>query len=469
MRLIALGLCLMLADPAGAEPSPRSLYFDCLPRDYQVARYQGDRWVPCRRNDRNRIELEDLSVPLRFRLSRQGYQSAEVELPVSLWEKSRDARWPTRLNQILSLQPEVISTTFATEPSGAEVYLRLPGGGDEYLGRSGLPVAINLARVTGGSAGGQFEVEFRKAGYQSLRVPVGSYALDAQHTRWPASGRLPLPRQGPPWHWLMAPLALLGLGTWLRRRYSGETRPSVQVGEYRVEQTLGYGASGKVVRARHRTSGRRVALKLLHPRLADDPRQLAAFRQEASLLAELDHPNVVRVLEWGEDLGRPYLVMELVEGADLRTALSVDPLGGERLCQLLAQAAAGMEWTHRQGIVHRDIKPENLIITPQGRACWVDFGLAERNPGSDASGTRGYLAPERLSGQPASAASDQWALGALAYEALTGQLPGSAPDLKAFRPHLNPALVAIVERMLRTDPKERFETLADVEKACLFS
>ncbi|MBS2037070.1 serine/threonine protein kinase [bacterium] len=468
MRLTAVGLCLLLAVQAGSEPAPRSLYFDCLPRDYQVAQYQGDHWEPCQRNQRNRIELTGLSKPLRFRLSRQGYQTAEIEVPASLWEKDLDARWPTRLNQIISLQPEVIYATFATEPSGAQVYLSLPGGGYEYLGLSGAPVALNLARVTGGSAGGQFEVEFRKVGYSSLKVPVGSYALDAGHTRWPASGRLPLPRRGPAWQWLVAPLALLGLGGWLHGRGAGEKRPSVQVGEYLVEETLGYGASGKVLRARHRRSGRRVALKLLHPRLADDPHQLAAFRQEASLLAQLDHPNVVRVLEWGEDLGRPYLAMELVEGADLRTALSVDPLGGERLCQLLAQAAAGMDWTHRQGIVHRDIKPENLIITPKGRACWVDFGLAERNPqAADASGTRGYLAPERLLGQAATPASDQWALGALAYEALTGQLPGSAPDLRAFRPHLKPALVAVVERMLQSDPKDRFASLAEVEKACL--
>lgn len=471
MRLRIPFLGLLACSPLLAEPKPRTLYFDCLPRDFQVARYQNQGWQPCPRNLQNQIEIPDTAGPLRFRLSRQGYQATEVEIPTSLWNKGPEARWPARLNQILSLQPEIVMATFATRPSGAEVYLVLPGASYEYLGRSGSPLALNLARVTGGSAGGQFEVEFRLAGYDNLRVPIGSYALDREHTRWPASGSLPLPRPQHSWIWLvLAGLGVLGMGKWIKTKTRSEDRAAVRFGDYIVEQTLGYGAGGKVVRARRRGSGRRVAIKILHPHLADDPRQLASFRKEANLLARLDHPNLVRVLEWGEDLGRPFMVMELVEGCDLRTSLSIDPLGGDRLRALLAQAAAGMDCAHRQGIVHRDIKPENLVITPAGRACWVDFGLAEQDPTeADSSGTRGYLAPERLAGQPASPASDQWALGALAFEALTGQLPGPRSNLRQARPHLNPLLTAIVERMLSPNPADRYSSLAEVEKACLSS
>ena len=466
MRLKTHLLWLVCTLSAWPQPGP-SLYFDCLPRDFQVAQYRDQHWQPCLRNAQNRIPLSEISGTMRFRLSRQGYQSLDVEVPSRLWDQQPDVRWPPRLNQILSLQPEVLQVVFATEPAGAEVHLMLPGGASEFLGLSGTPVPLNLARVTGGSAQGQFEVEFRKHGCAPLRVPIGAYALDPRHTRWPANGSLPLPTSGPSWLWLGLPLGLMGLWKWRRARgHSGST--SRRLGDYAIYQAIGYGAAGKVFRAQHLPTGRKVAVKILHPYLADDPQQLAAFRQEACLLAQLDHPNVVKVLEWGDDLGRPYLAMELVEGCDLRTALSIDALGGYRLSLLLAQAAAGMDWAHRQGIVHRDIKPENLIITSDGRACWVDFGLAERTPRpGDQSGTSGYLAPERVQGQPATPASDQYSLGALAYEALTGQLPGSQPDLLGSRPHLKPALAALISRMLDPDPTKRFANLADVERACL--
>jgi hypothetical protein len=462
------GFLLWLVCTLGAWAQPRtSLYFDCLPRDFQVAQYRDQRWQPCLRNQQNRIPLSQISQPMRFRLSRQGYQTLEVEIPTRLWDSNPEARWPPRLNQILSLQPEVLQVVFATEPAGAEVHLMLPGGASEFLGLSGVPVPLNLARVTGGSAEGQFVVEFRKSGYAPLRVPIGAYALDQQHRRWPAGGSLPLPRIGPSWLWLALPMGMLGLWRSFRPRRQAQST-SRQLGDYAIHEAIGYGAAGKVFRAQHRLTGRKVAVKVLHPYLADDPRQLAAFRQEACVLAQLDHPNVVKVLEWGDDLGRPYLAMELVEGCDLRTALSIDALGADRLCGLLAQAAAGMDWTHRQGIVHRDIKPENLVVTPDGRACWVDFGLAEQRPrAGDESGTSGYLAPERVQGQPASPASDQYSLGALAYEALTGQLPGSQPQLLFFRPHLKPALVAVIDRMLDPDPTRRFASLAEVERVCL--
>jgi len=454
-------LCLGVA----AEPV-RSVYFDCLPRDFQVSLAEGAGWRPLPRNSNNGVDIPPQSRNLRFQLSRQGYCSLELSLPEELWKNHPQARWPVRLNQILSLQPQVVQATFCTDPSGAGIYLLLPGGQKEYLGLTGRPVPLNLARLTGGSAQGLFVLEFCHPGCRPVQVPIASYTLSSQFSRWPAQGTLPLPRSYPPALWLTALLVPLGL--WLRRcrgRAVGG-KGLAMLGDYQLQQQIGWGASGKVFRAQHRSGGPARALKILHSHLADDPAHLRAFRQEAVLLSQLDHPHLVRVFEWGEDLGRPYLVMELVEGSDLRTALTVDPLGAACLGRLLAQATAGLAYAHAHGVIHRDIKPENLLITPAGQACWVDFGLAEIAPQNhhDTSGTAGYLAPERLAGHPASAASDQYSLGVLAYEALTGQLPVPGCRLLDQRPGLNPQLAEIVERMLNLDPNHRFPSLDELER-----
>ncbi|MBN9420232.1 hypothetical protein ABS71_17210 [bacterium SCN 62-11] len=462
MKVWLLWLCLALAV---AAEGGRRLTFDCVPRDFQVAVQQGDLWQPCPRNLRNQVEVPDTPESPRFRLMRQGYQTLELQVPAAHWKSGPEQRWPPALHQVLTLSPQILQATFHTRPAGAQIFLISAAGRQEYLGLSGQPLSLNLARLTGGSGQGYFEIEFRHWGCLPSRVPIASYTFSPGQNRWPASGSLPLPLRYPLWP--AVPALLLG-ALWLRRQSSQRPSPLNRpcLGDYWIRQALGWGAAGKVFRAEHRHSGRPVAIKVLHAHLADQSIHLAAFRREAALLAELDHPNLVKVLEWGEDLGRPYLVMELVEGSDLRTALSVDALGATALAPLLVQAASGLAWAHSQHIVHRDIKPENLIVTAAGRACWVDFGLAEVEPTpDDVSGTSGYLAPERLAGAPASPASDQYALGVLAYEALTGELPGTTPELKKLRPALCPHLTEVIQRMLSHHPSDRYPSLLEVERA----
>lgn len=465
MRLLVCWLWLALA--AWGQDG-RWLAIDCVPRDFQVSLLQGDVWQPCPRNERGQVSIPAGHGTFRFRLVRQGYESLDLEVPAQLWQRGREQRWPPRLEQVLTLTPQVVQATFVTNPSGARVYLLLPGGRKDYLGLSGRPVALNLARVTGGSERGLFELEFHHWACLPARVPIASYALDAQHTRWPERGNLPLPSRFENLWLALLPPFLCCLWWWRRRPpWLAVNRPCV--GDFWIGQPLGCGATGKVFSAQHRRSGRKAAVKVLHPHLADQNLHLAAFRREAALLSQLDHPNLVKVLEWGEDLGRPFLVMELVEGCDLRTSLALDALGGQSLCHLLGQAAAGLAYAHSHGIIHRDIKPENLVITPHRRACWVDFGLAEVAPDKeDLSGTVGYIAPERLAGGAASPASDQYSLGVLAYEALTGELPAGRPQLLALRPSLDPRLVAVVERMLSPDPLDRFANLSEVERLLWF-
>lgn len=459
-------LCWLWLALAAWGEGGRLLYFDCVPRDFQVALKREQSWQPCPRNERNQIQAPSGNGTFHFRLMRAGYQSLELRIPAQLWDTGPEQRWPPRLNQVLTLAPQVVQTTFHTSPSGAQVFLVLPGGRRDYLGLSGQPLALNLARITGGSDRGFFEIELRHWACLPTRVPIGSYSFTAAHSRWPARGSLPLP--GRLTGWMLALPPALALLWWLGRRrlHRGVFDNRPYLGDFSIGQPLGVGASGKVFRAVHRRSGQKAAVKVLHPHLADQPLYLSAFRRESALLAQLDHPNLVKVLEWGEDLGRPFLAMQLIEGCDLRTALAIDPLGSASLRSLLSQAAAGLACAHTHGIIHRDIKPENLVITPEGRACWVDFGLAEVMPeGDDTSGTVGYLAPERLAGAPASPASDQYSLGVLAFEALTGELPTVPVELLRRRPALDGRLAAIIERMLSADPKDRYPSLLEVESA----
>lgn len=478
-----LWLCL-LSLWAGADTL---ICFDCLPRDHRVAVFvpndrmpapAGGRWLPLTADSEQNFRLPDAArgqSEVRFRLSRQGYQDHYLTVPADRLRAAR-VRLPGRLDQLIALQPALATVTFQTRPSGAETYLQLPGGQLEYLGLSGQPVALNLAKVTGGSQQGLFYVEFRKSGHSSLRIPIPSYSLVGGETaNWPEKGVIPLPSTVP--RWIYALPLLLGILLWrIRRSPLARTNPAptrASIGPYELVLRVGSGASGTVYQGRLQ-SGALCAIKVLHHHWADDSRVSGQFLKEAAILAKLKHPNIVAVYDWGEDLGRPYLVTEWLEGRDLRNALAGEALGSSALRQLLAQAAAGLAAAHAAGVVHRDIKPENLIVR-EGHACWVDFGLAQTVSEAvpDLSGTPGYLAPERLNGAPASAASDQFALGVLAFEALTGILPEPTfqPDLdfganlRKLRPGLDGQLAAVVERMLAVDPQARYPSLEHVRQA----
>ncbi|MGH9283465.1 MAG: serine/threonine-protein kinase, partial [Acidimicrobiales bacterium] len=192
-------------------------------------------------------------------------------------------------------------------------------------------------------------------------------------------------------------------------------------GRYALQQQLGTGALGEVWLAKDSQSGGDVALKILGP----------GDTGEAATLAALDHPGIVRVLDYGKAGPRPYLAMEYVEGRTLR-----DVLAGEgRLPEATAvdygmQAAAALEHAHARGVVHRDLKPENLLITPGGQVKVADFGIARQmlatlspEEARELVGTLGYLAPEVVEGRPAGMRSDIYSLAAIVYEMVAGRLP----------------------------------------------
>ena len=199
---------------------------------------------------------------------------------------------------------------------------------------------------------------------------------------------------------------------------------------------------GEVYRATDAVLERQVALKVLHRSLAGDRGFVERFRREARAAANLNHPNIVAVYDWGAVDGIYYMVMEHVAGVSARELLNAEGvLAPAQAADVLLQTLAALDHAHRQGIVHRDIKPENLMVTPEGRVKVADFGLARAyadaqiTEAGTVTGTVQYLSPEQLQGEPADPRTDLYAVGIVAYELLSGRLPftGETPMAIAYK------------------------------------
>lgn len=252
--------------------------------------------------------------------------------------------------------------------------------------------------------------------------------------------------------------------------------PSVLGGRYELEGLIGRGGMGEVWRGRDLRAHRPVAVKILAPQVAGVASR-ERFAREARAAARIVHPNVVTVLDVGEEDARPYLVMELLTGRSLADELADrGRYSVAEACDLTSQAAAGLDAAHRAGVVHRDVKPANLHRTANGALKVVDFGVAQ--VATEAArltavgavvGTAAYLAPEQIEGRGAGAACDLYALGCVCYELLCGHPPftGSAPELvyrhihqapvppSRHRPEIPAELERLIMALLAKDPAAR--------------
>jgi serine/threonine protein kinase len=201
-------------------------------------------------------------------------------------------------------------------------------------------------------------------------------------------------------------------------------------GRYRVERNLGHGGMAAVYRARDGELDRPVAIKVLAEHLGGNPAFRDRFLREARLAARLSHPNVVQVFDAGEEGGRPFIVMEYVEGESLADALERERrLDPAHVVDLALQVCGGLEHAHAAGLVHRDIKPGNLLVRADGVVKVADFGIARAAETTKLTqigsvlGTAAYLSPEQAAGEEVTAATDIYSLGCVLYEALTGRTP----------------------------------------------
>ena len=248
-------------------------------------------------------------------------------------------------------------------------------------------------------------------------------------------------------------------------------QPPTDVPGYAIDRLIGLGGMGEVYLARQGALDRLVALKFLGREAGDASEEdEARFRREAELMARASHPNIATIFDFGRCGGRAYLVMEYVEGGDLRARMTPDrpmPLGAVR--SILGPIVEAVRYLHSLGIVHRDLKPENILMLRGETPKVSDFGLSALGfaAGLDRPmGTPGYVAPEQQYGLSVDDRADQFSLAALGYEMATGRRPlGRFPPPSSLNPKVGPAFEAALLRGLSEDPADRFATVVELGEA----
>ena len=266
----------------------------------------------------------------------------------------------------------------------------------------------------------------------------------------------------------------------------------VIAGRFEIVELIGKGGMSSVFKAHDRLLDRIVALKILHPHFTEDEEYVERFRREARSVAQLSHPNIVTVIDRGEDEGRQYIVFEYVEGENLKQLLErTGPMPVRDALIMALQMARALSFAHGRGLIHRDVKPQNVLLNADGQAKMTDFGIARSLDVQGVTitgtvlGTSEYIAPEQARGNQVDAQTDVYSLGVVLYELLTGRVPYDGdnfvtvalrhvnepvPSLLERRPDAPPRLALAVERAMAKSPDERYESmdhLVEELEACL--
>ncbi|MFN8611360.1 MAG: serine/threonine-protein kinase [Vulcanimicrobiota bacterium] len=411
-----------------------------------------------------------------------------ILLSVSL--SARPAKGP-RTDEVI-----IFSTRIITEPPGALLYCN-----GNFVGKSGEPLNLDAT-----SLGSTVSFTARLDGFEPRQIEVELVQL--QSGRAPAQEAYKLQRAGfagflqtraPLLGAFSLGLLVFGLfGTRHRRQVAelarreqllatvdrSDSLTAQTLGQYRLLNILGKGGMAtvyKAVPADTLDPSQAVAVKVLRKEIAESSEYMERFRQEARVTSRLNHNHIVRMIDWGVERDYVYLVVELIEGGDLRARLAGQPLPLDEVWNALQPICQAVAFAHSRGVVHRDLKPENLLITASGIIKVGDFGLArtedqERLTATGtALGTPAYMAPEQIQGCDPQPSMDQYALGVIAYELVTGRLPFSAsdpvqlifktisepPTPPSHYARISDRLEKVLLRMLEKKPEARFASVSE--------
>lgn len=258
------------------------------------------------------------------------------------------------------------------------------------------------------------------------------------------------------------------------------------LGRYKLLEDIGQGGMSTVYRARDLDRDVEVAVKVLTPYVAQEPKFRARFDREIRLLKDLEHGNVVPILNYGEEEGVTYIVMPYYAGGTLQDRIDNNGLGLDEIGRFMEEVTAALEYAHGKGIVHRDIKPSNILLDEGGHAMLSDFGFAHVNEtshsltGSVLIGTPAFMSPEQCRGEDVDPRSDQYSLGAVLYQLTTGRLPYDGdtpmsvvikhindplPRPRFLNPHLPDVLEAVILKAMAKDPEDRYPSVGEMNLA----